>query len=120
MKVHMPLKQWMLLKKYGMIHRRFWQIVTLKGDLHFAGETATKVDDRSVNNRDLVVIVLLETLLIFVLLIALTKSFKMPIYMMGTILLSFLAALGLGMFLSSLFFDISTSVTVFPCTPLFS
>ena len=80
----------------------------LEGDLHFAGETATKVDDRSVNNRDLVVIVLLETLLIFVLLIALTKSFKMPIYMMGTILLSFLAALGLGMFLSSLFFDIST------------
>jgi len=41
-------------------------------------------------------------------LIILTKSFKMPIYMMGTILISFLAALGLGMFLSSLFFDIST------------
>ena len=80
----------------------------LEGELHFAGETATKVDDRSVNNRDLVVIVILETLLIFILLIALTKSFKMPIYMMGTILLSFLAALGLGMFLSSLFFDIST------------
>ena len=80
----------------------------LEGELHFAGETATKVDDRSVNNRDLVVIVILETLLIFILLISLTKSFKMPIYMMGTILLSFLAALGLGMFLSSLFFDIST------------
>ena len=80
----------------------------LEGELHFAGETATKVDDRSVNNRDLVVIVILETLLIFILLIALTKSFKMPIYMMGTILLSFLAALGLGMFLSSIFFDIST------------
>ena len=80
----------------------------LDGELHFAGETATKVDDRSVNNRDLVVIVILETLLIFILLIALTKSFKMPIYMMGTILLSFLAALGLGMFLSSIFFDIST------------
>ena len=80
----------------------------LEGELHFAGETATKVDDRSVNNRDLVVIVILETILIFILLIALTKSFKMPIYMMGTILLSFLAALGLGMFLSSLFFNIST------------
>lgn len=80
----------------------------LEGELHFAGETATKVDDRSINNRDLIIIVLLETILIFVLLIVLTKSFKMPIYMMGTILLSFLAALGLGMFLSSLFFDIST------------
>src|SRR5699024_12255300 len=38
----------------------------------------------------------------------LTKSFRMPIYMMGTILLSFLAALGLGMFLNNLFFGIDT------------
>lgn len=78
------------------------------GQLYFAGETATKVDDRSVNDRDIIVIVLLETLLIFVMLISLTKSIRMPIYMMGTILLSFLAALGLGMFLSNLFFDIDT------------
>lgn len=78
------------------------------GELYFAGETATKVDDRSVNDRDLLVIVLLETILIFIMLIFLTKSFKMPIYMMGTILLSFLAALGLGMFLSNLFFDLDT------------
>ncbi|GGA22491.1 MMPL family transporter [Psychrobacillus lasiicapitis] len=79
-----------------------------EGELFFAGETAIKVDDRSVNDRDLIVIVLLETLLIFTLLIVLTRSLKMPIYMMGTILLSFLAALGLGMFLSNLFFDIDT------------
>jgi RND superfamily putative drug exporter len=80
----------------------------LEGKLYFAGETATKVDDRSVNNRDLVVIVLLETILIFIMLIFLTKSIKMPLYMMGTILLSFLAALGLGMYLTSLFFDIDS------------
>ncbi|MBB6446993.1 MMPL family transporter [Bacillus benzoevorans] len=80
----------------------------LSGSLHFAGETAKKADERSVNDRDLIVIVLLETLLILVLLFILTKSIKMPIYMMGTILLSFLAALGLGMFLTNLFFDIST------------
>lgn len=80
----------------------------VQGDIYFAGETASQVDDRSINNRDLIVIVLLETLLIFVLLIVLTKSIKMPIYMMGTILLSFLAALGLGMFLTNLFFDIDT------------
>jgi len=79
-----------------------------EGELYFAGETAVQVDDRSVNDRDLLVIVLLETILIFILLIVLTKSIKMPIYMMGTILLSFLAALGLGMFLSNLFFDIDT------------
>ncbi len=79
-----------------------------EGDLYFAGETASQVDDRSVNSRDLILIVVLETILIFILLIVLTKSVKMPIYMMGTILLSFLAALGLGMFLSNLFFDIDT------------
>lgn len=78
------------------------------GELYFAGETASLVDERTVNNRDILVIVLLETILIFVLLIVLTKSIKMPIYMMGTILVSFLAALGLGTFLSNLFFDIST------------
>lgn len=80
----------------------------LEGELYFAGETAKKVDDRSINNRDLVVIVLLESILIFAMLVVMTKSFKMPIYMMGTILISFLAAVGLGMFLSSLFFDIDT------------
>lgn len=80
----------------------------LEGDLYFAGETAKKVDDRSINNRDLVVIVLLESILIFAMLVVMTKSFKMPIYMMGTIIISFLAAVGLGMFLSSLFFDIDT------------
>lgn len=78
------------------------------GELYFAGETASNVDDRSANSRDLIIIVLLETLLIFILLIVLTKSIKMPIYMMGTILLSFIAALGLGMFLTNLFFDIDT------------
>ncbi|MEH7125790.1 MMPL family transporter [Bacillus sp. JJ1773] len=80
----------------------------MTGDLYFAGETASKVDERAINDRDLIVIVVLETILIFGLLILLTKSVKMPIYMMGTILISFLAALGLGMFLTNLFFDIHT------------
>ncbi|MEH7331409.1 MMPL family transporter [Neobacillus drentensis] len=87
------------------------QIVTdshLNGKLYFAGETAVKVDDRSTNNRDVLVIVLMETILIFAMLIVLTRSVKMPIYMMGTILISFFAALGLGMFLSNLFFGIDT------------
>ncbi|WP_110928526.1 MMPL family transporter [Bacillus massiliglaciei] len=80
----------------------------VEGKLYFAGETASKVDDRSVNDRDVILIVILETILIFGMLIFLTKSVKMPIYMMGTILISFLAALGLGTFLTNLFFDISS------------
>ncbi|MGM8215958.1 MMPL family transporter [Bacillaceae bacterium W0354] len=80
----------------------------LSGELYFSGETAKQVDDRAINNRDVLLIVILETLLIFALLIVMTKSVKMPIYMMGTILVSFLAALGLGMFLTDLFFGIET------------
>jgi RND superfamily putative drug exporter len=80
----------------------------LDGSIYFAGETAAKIDDRSVNNRDLPVIVALEAILILALLIVMTQSVRMPLYMMGTILVSFLAALGLGLLLSSLFFDIST------------
>ncbi|WP_042144480.1 MMPL family transporter [Paucisalibacillus sp. EB02] len=80
----------------------------INGELYFAGETSASLDDKNTNNRDLVVIVLLETLLIFIMLIFLTKSFKMPLYMMGTIIVSFFAALGLGMFLTNLFFDIDT------------
>lgn len=78
----------------------------IDGSLYFAGETAGAVDDRSVNNRDLKLIILLETFLIFFMLIFLTKSIRMPIYMMATILVSFVAALGLGIFLVDLFFDI--------------
>lgn len=78
----------------------------IQGELYYAGETASSVDDRAYNNRDMWVIVLLETLLIMVLLIVLTRSLKMSVYMMGTILISYLAAMGLGMFLTNLFFDI--------------
>lgn len=95
------------------------EIVTssgLSGSLYFAGETAKAADDRIVNNRDLTLIVILETIFIFTMLIFLTRSFRMPVYMMGTILLSFVAALGLGMFLSHLFFGteaISNRVPVY-------
>ena len=78
----------------------------VEGSLYFAGETASAVDDRAVNNRDLLIIIILETLLIFFMLIFLTKSIRMPLYMMATIVVSFVAALGLGMFLVDLLFDI--------------
>lgn len=79
-----------------------------EGKLYFAGETAVSVDDRTLNSEDLIFIVILESVLIFLMLIFLTRSVKMPVYMMGTILVSFLAALGLGIFLTDLFFDIET------------
>ncbi|KEO83967.1 MMPL family transporter [Tumebacillus flagellatus] len=78
----------------------------LSGSLYYAGETAAQVDDRDTNTRDLWVIVVLETVLILGILIVITRSVKLPLYMMGTILLSFLSALGLGSFLTHLFFGI--------------
>jgi putative drug exporter of the RND superfamily len=80
----------------------------LSGNLYFAGETASSVDDRSYNSHDLIIIVIMETVLIFLMLIFLTRSVKMPIYMMGTILVSFFAALGIGTLLTQLLFGIET------------
>lgn len=79
----------------------------LDGRLYFAGETAAKVDERALNHRDTAVIVSLETVLIFLLLFALTKSVKRSLYMIGTILVSFASALGLGIWLADGLFDIN-------------
>lgn len=78
----------------------------VKGEMFFAGETAASVDNRNVNKRDLIIIVIAETILIFTMLIFLTRSVKISSLMMGTILFSFLAALGIGTFLTSIIFDV--------------
>ena len=88
----------------------------LAADISYTGTTAKLADEREVNNGDIIKIVSLETLLILVLLFVLTRSFKMPWYMMATILLSYAAALGLGLFLVDVLFGydaISTRVPVY-------
>ncbi|MBO9599599.1 MAG: MMPL family transporter, partial [Cohnella sp.] len=90
--------------------------VKLSGEIHYGGVTAKLVDERDVNNRDIGVIVILETLLILVLLFVLTRSVKMSAYMMATILISFVSALGIGIFLIDVLFGydaISTRVPVY-------
>ncbi|AZK46649.1 MMPL family transporter [Paenibacillus lentus] len=86
------------------------------GEIHFGGITPKLVDEREVNNRDIWLIVVLETVLILGLLYVLTKSIRMSTYMMATILVSFVSALGLGLFLVDVFFGydaISTRVPVY-------
>jgi len=86
------------------------------GEIHYGGITPKLVDERDVSNRDMWVIVVLETLLILALLLVMTKSVKMSSYMMATILVSFLAALGLGIFLVDALFGydaVSTRVPVY-------
>ncbi len=64
--------------------------------LQFIGETAKQVDVRTLNDGDTRTVILLVTLLITVLLALQTRSLVAPIYMMGTILLSYGAAMGLS------------------------
>jgi putative drug exporter of the RND superfamily len=88
----------------------------LNADAYFSGITSKLVDEREVNNGDILKIVLLETALILGLLVVLTRSVKMSIYMMATILLSYVSALGLGVFLIDALFGydaISTRVPVY-------
>uniref|UniRef100_UPI004053CC4A MMPL family transporter n=1 Tax=Paenibacillus sp. FSL H8-0537 TaxID=2921399 RepID=UPI004053CC4A len=90
--------------------------VNITGEIHYGGVTPKLVDERDANNRDLWVIVVLETLLILVLLFVLTKSLRMSAYMMATILISFVSALGLGIFLIDVLFGydaVSTRVPVY-------
>ncbi len=85
-------------------------------EILYAGTTAKLADELSINRGDIKKIVILETILIFVLLLFLTRSIKMPIYMMATILLSFVSALGLGIFLVDVLFGydaVSTRVPVY-------
>lgn len=90
--------------------------LSITGDIWYGGATAKLVDERKVNNGDIVKVVILETVLILVLLVALTRSFKMSVYMMATILISYVSALGLGIFLVDALFgyeSISTRVPVY-------
>lgn len=63
-------------------------------ELHYVGQTAQQLDVRTMNQRDMIVLFSLVTLLLTVILGFQTKSVLMPILMMGTILLSYFASLG--------------------------
>ncbi len=90
--------------------------LSLQADVYYGGVTAKLVDERNVNNGDIMKVVVLETVLILLLLIVMTRSIKMSIYMMATILFSYVSALGLGIFLVDALFGfeaISTRVPVY-------
>jgi len=61
-----------------------------------AGQTAEQFDNEKLTNRDNSVIMPLVTVLIIILLIAYLRSFVASIYLIGTVLLSYTAALGIG------------------------
>lgn len=85
-------------------------------EVYWSGITPKLVDEQQVNNRDILIVIVLETLLITALLLVMTRSWKMALYMMATLLLSFTAALGIGIFAVDWLFSyeaISTRVPLY-------
>ncbi len=67
-----------------------------KYSLHFAGQTAEQLDVSRLNKRDTVVVFSLIAGLIATMLLLQTRSLRMSLLMIGTILLSYAATLGLS------------------------
>ncbi|WP_404451120.1 MMPL family transporter [Virgibacillus necropolis] len=84
--------------------------------IYFAGETAKQLDTREINNRDLIVVASIVTVLITIMLGFQTGSLIAPIYMILTILISYLSALGLSTFIFENFmgyYDMSYSIPLY-------
>lgn len=64
--------------------------------LHFAGQTAQQLDVKQMNQRDMIFLFTLVTILLTIVLGFQTKSLLLPVLMMGTIILSYVASLGFG------------------------
>ncbi|HLQ72782.1 MAG TPA: MMPL family transporter [Bacillota bacterium] len=64
--------------------------------LHFSGQTAEQLDVKQMNVRDMVLLISVVTILLTIALGWQTKSVTLPLLMMGTILLSYVASLGFG------------------------
>jgi len=69
---------------------------TSRYTLHFAGQTAEQLDVRTLNERDTIVTFLLIGTLISAMLAVQARSIRLAAAMMGTMLLSYAASLGLG------------------------
>src|SRR5699024_8074813 len=67
--------------------------------LHFSGQTAEQLDVKEMNQRDMILLFTLVTVLLTIVLGFQTRSVLMPILMMGTIILSYVASLGFGWFI---------------------
>lgn len=70
-----------------------------KVSLHFAGQTAEQLDVKQMNERDIIVLFSLVIILLTLVLGFQAKSVFLPILMMGTIILSYVATLGFSWFI---------------------
>ncbi len=86
-------------------------------DALVGGPTAVEFDVRDAAARDSIVIPPLILLVVFLILIGLLRAVVAPLILIGTVILSFLAALGVGYFAFHVIFDFPGSD---PSLPLFA
>lgn len=79
-----------------------------KTELFLAGESAKNADLRDLNKRDTIVVIILMIVLISIMLGLQTRSILAPVYMMGTLLLSYAATIGIAIFLFDLFLGLDS------------
>lgn len=72
--------------------------------LHFEGQTAQQLDVKQMNQRDMILLFTLVTVFLTIVLGFQTKSVLLPVLMMGTIILSYVASLGFGWWIFEHFF----------------
>ncbi|EMR06269.1 Putative membrane protein ydgH [Bhargavaea cecembensis DSE10] len=73
-------------------------------EFHLAGQSAVNADLRDINDRDTLLVMIAVAVLITLMLAVQTRSLIAPLYLIGTLLLSFAATLGLSIFLFDVFF----------------
>jgi RND superfamily putative drug exporter len=81
------------------------------------GGTAVEFDIREANKQDVKLIVPLVILVVFLILVILLRSIAAPVLLIGTVLISFFAALGVGVLISDWVFDFPGTD---PSLPLFA
>ncbi len=81
------------------------------------GGTAVEYDIREANKRDVKLIVPLVILVVFLILVILLRALAAPLLLIGTVLVSFFAALGFGVLVSDLVFEFPGTD---PSLPLFA
>ncbi len=81
------------------------------------GGSAVEYDIREANKQDVKLIVPLVILVVFLILVVLLRSLAAPLILIGTVVISFLAALGVGVAISEWVFDFPGSD---PSLPLFA
>lgn len=72
--------------------------------LHYDGQTAQQLDVKQMNKRDMILLFSLVTIFLTIVLGFQTRSVLLPVLMMGTILLSYVASLGFGWLIFKHFF----------------